>query len=106
MDWDGEGRRGEDGLAHELFHKYNVDEGRTRYSEDEFSDLYREVNDDLDVQDPEEAWRQWNAGSGRESEAFYEAEERSMSVGDVVEIVKINQERNITDDLPRPDCDT
>lgn len=31
---------------------------------------------------------QWNAGSGRESDEFYEAEERSMSVGDVVEMLR------------------
>lgn len=38
------------------------------------------------MDDPEEAWRQWNRGSGYESSEFTDAEERSMSIGDVVEI--------------------
>lgn len=95
LNWDQE-RRADDsqelGPASELFHKYNVesvlDEDEkppTQYDEEEFNELYREVAD-VDVEDPEAAWKQWNAGSGHESQAFYEAEVRSMSVGDIVEI--------------------
>lgn len=95
LNWDKEHRTEENpelGPAGELFHKLNIESvldeeekpGDT-YSKDEFDQLYREIRE-IDVDDPEEAWRQWNAGSGYESQAFYESEVRSMSVGDVVKI--------------------
>lgn len=95
LNWDQEHRAEDDqelGPASKLFHKYNVesvlDEDEkppTQYGKEEFNDVYREVAE-VDVEDPEEAWKQWNAGSGYESREFYEAEVRSMSVGDIVEI--------------------
>jgi hypothetical protein len=36
------------------------------------------------VVDLSDLWERWNRGSGRESQAFVEAETRSLSVGDVV----------------------
>ena len=37
-----------------------------------------------EVVDLSDVWERWNRGSGRESQAFVEAETRSLSVGDVV----------------------
>lgn len=95
MNWDQEHRTEENrelGPASELFHKLGVesvlDEDEkpdNSYTRDEFDELYREVTD-VKVDEPGEAWRQWNAGSGYESQEFYDAEVRSMSVGDVVEL--------------------
>jgi len=124
LDWDQEGRDERYGPARELFDEANLGNTPDRFSADQFDDLYREVAD-VDVDGPEDAWRQWNAGSGYESEAFtkiqyceqcdqyidsrdsavdhadreHDAEvyrpgdlpdyihgERSMSVGDVIEI--------------------
>lgn len=80
------------GDASELFHKLNVesvlDEDEkpgNSYTADKFDQLYREITD-IDVDEPEAAWQQWNAGSGHETQEFYDAEVRSMSVGDVIEI--------------------
>lgn len=95
LNWDKEHRTKENpelGTASNLFHKLNVESvldedekpGDT-YSRDEFEQLYREIRE-INVEDPEEAWRQWNAGSGYESEEFHDAEVRSMSIGDVVKI--------------------
>jgi hypothetical protein len=95
LNWDKEHRTEENpglGAASELFHKLGVESvldedekpGKS-YTIDEFSRLYREIAD-VEVDEPEEAWAQWNAGSGRESQQFYDAEVRSMSVGDIIEI--------------------
>ncbi|MDY6777936.1 MAG: hypothetical protein SVU32_04665 [Candidatus Nanohaloarchaea archaeon] len=87
LNWDEEASN--TGPATDRFHEYGIadrDELPDGYSQDTFADLYREVADDVDVDGPEDAWRQWNRGSGYESSTFYEAEERSMCVGDVVEI--------------------
>jgi hypothetical protein len=88
LNWDQEAR----GEASELFHKLGVqsvldedEQPSDTYSREEFDDLYREVAE-IDVDDPEEAWQKWNRGSGRESREFYDAEVRSMSVGDVLEM--------------------
>jgi len=97
LNWDLETRaegNPELGPASELFHKYGVesvlDEGEmppSEFSEERFDELYREVATvEGEYDNPEELWREWNRGSGYESEAFSDAEERSMSVGDVVEI--------------------
>ena len=95
LNWDKEHRTEENperGPASELFHNLNVEsvlgedeKPGNSYTEDEFDKLYREIAE-IDVDDPEEAWRQWNAGSGQETQEFYDAEVRSMSVGDIVEI--------------------
>jgi hypothetical protein len=37
-----------------------------------------------EVVDLSDLWERWNRGSGQESQAFIEAETRSLSVGDVV----------------------
>ena len=37
-----------------------------------------------EVVDLSDLWKRWNRGSGQESQAFIEAETRSLSVGDVV----------------------
>jgi hypothetical protein len=49
----------------------------------EFVTHYRKAGEDR-AASLGEVWRQWNAGSGGESEAFRAAEERSLSVGDIV----------------------
>lgn len=49
----------------------------------EFLAFYDYVGED-DLENIEDAFRQWNAGSGQESNAFRRAETRSLSVGDVV----------------------
>lgn len=49
----------------------------------EFIAFYSYVGED-DLTQIEDAFRQWNAGSGQESYAFRQAETRSLSVGDVV----------------------
>jgi len=95
LNWDKEHRDEENpelGPAGELFHRLNVesvlDEDEkpgNSYTEHEFDKLYREIAD-VEVDRPEEACRQWNAGSGQETQEFYDAEVRSMSVGDIVEI--------------------
>jgi len=95
LNWDEENRTIDDpelGPASELFHNISVkevldkeDQPVEEYSRDEFEDLYREVSE-VDVDDPEMAWRQWNRGSGYESREFLYEEVRSMSVGDVVEV--------------------
>lgn len=69
-------------LAEDRFHKYH-DEIPDRLTETEFDDLYREVAD-IDTKNLEELYHEWNYGSGHESQAFVEAEVRSMSVGDIV----------------------
>ena len=95
LNWDKEHRDEENpelGPAGELFYRLNVesilDEDEkpgNSYTEHEFNKLYREIAD-VEVDRPEEAWRQWNAGSGHETQQFYDAEVRSMSIGDVVEL--------------------
>ena len=95
LNWDQEHRTEENpelGPASELFHKLGVEsvlnedeKPANSYTEDEFNELYREIAD-IEVDQPEEAWRQWNAGSGHETQQFYDAEVRSMSIGDVVEL--------------------
>jgi len=92
LNWDEEGQ--DHGSASELFHKYGVESvleedelPPTEFSEEEFDELYREVASVKgDYSDPGELWREWNRGSGYESDRFLDAEVRSMSVGDVVEI--------------------
>jgi len=92
LNWDEEGQ--DNGPASELFHKYTVesvlDEDEfppTEFSEDEFDELYREVATvSGEYDDPEQLWREWNRSSGYESDQFLDAEVRSMSVGDVVEM--------------------
>lgn len=99
LNWDREHRDEEypePGPAGELFHKLTVEEvldehekPRERFEQDEFSELYREVTEldsDYSVDDLEQLWKEWNRGSREESWEFYEAETRSMSIGDVVEI--------------------
>ena len=93
LDWDSE--QDNHGPASELFHKLTVesvlDEDEkpgNQYTETEFDELYREITE-VDVDSPdylEDIWRQWNRGSSYETQEFYDAEERSMSVGDVIEI--------------------
>jgi len=83
------------GPAGELHHKLTVmevldedEKPSMEYSEEEFDELYREVTE-LEGYSEEnlgQLWKEWNAGSRQESQEFYEAEERSMSVGDVIEI--------------------
>ena len=95
LNWDQEHRNEENpelGPAGELFHKLNVEsvldeyeKPSNSYTADQFDQLYREITD-VEVDDPEDAWAQWNAGSGHETQEFYDAEVRSMSVGDIVEI--------------------
>ena len=106
LNWDEEAReRAEDpevdehpamGPAGELHHKLSVkkvldedEKPSMEYSEDEFDELYREVEtvEGSTEDDLGQLWKEWNAGSRQESQEFYEAEVRSMSVGDVIESV-------------------
>lgn len=97
LNWDKERRTEEDpelGPASQLFHDYGVeqvleDDERTpnEFSEDEFQELYREVATvEGDYSHPGQLWEEWNAGSRQESQEFYDAEVRSMSTGDIVEL--------------------
>ncbi|EMA43567.1 MULTISPECIES: hypothetical protein [Halococcus] len=43
-----------------------------------------ELAGEEDVVDLSDLWERWNRGSGQESQAFVEAETRSLSVGDIV----------------------
>lgn len=43
-----------------------------------------ELAGEEEVVDLSDVWERWNRGSGKESQAFVEAETRSLSVGDVV----------------------
>jgi len=84
------------GPAGELKHKLDVvsvlDEDEKppeQFQYNEFQDLYREVTEldgDYTEEDLEQVWAEWNAGSRKESQEFYDAEVRSMTVGDVVEV--------------------
>lgn len=140
LNWDRE--ESNTGPASELFHELHVhDLDETlpdSFSEDEFDELYREVAEiDIDsneIEDLEKVWKQWNTGSGEESQQYLdlqycepcdqyidtpgEAEvhardqhsydplcsqtlpkyihgERSMSVGDIIEIEDGEQEYHI-----------
>lgn len=92
LNWDEEAE--EHGPASDLFHKYTVEsvleedeKPPTGFSEDEFQELYREIATvEGEYSNPEQLWKEWNNGSSQESQEFYDAEERSMSIGDVVEI--------------------
>jgi len=68
--------------AEDRFHEYHS-ETPEYLTETEFDDLYREVAD-VETQDLEQLYHEWNYGSRHESQKFVEAEVRSMSVGDVV----------------------
>jgi hypothetical protein len=70
--------------ASERFHEYHT-ETPVALSEGEFAELY-EVIGEYDADDPEDIWRAYNRGSGREAFEFLQKEIRSMSVGDIVEI--------------------
>ena len=45
---------------------------------------YDLAGEEEEVVDLSDLWERWNRGSGRESQAFIEAETRSLSIGDVV----------------------
>lgn len=90
LNWDQETE--EHGPATDLFHRITVkdvleedEKPGTNYSRENFDHLYREVAS-VDIDDPDALWEQWNRGSGYESTEFLNEQERSMSVGDVVEI--------------------
>jgi len=70
--------------ASERFHEYHA-ETPDALAADEFGDMYEEVGE-YDVDDPENVWRAFNRGSGREADEFLDKEIRSMSIGDIVEI--------------------
>lgn len=86
LNWDKE--KQERGPASELFHDlHGFDDDAPVVDSEDFEDLYREVASvEGDYSDPEELWREWNRGSGYESQSFLDQEERSMSVGDVVRL--------------------
>ena len=72
--------------ASEFFHEAHI-ETPAALSRDRFDTLYEEVGQvDIDADNLEEAWRQWNRGSGNESETFLDKEIRSMCVGDVIQV--------------------
>lgn len=105
LNWDEEAKERRDnddidghpgmGPAGELHHKLGVkgvldedEKPSMEYSMDEFDELYREITEleGYSEEDLEQLWKEWNAGSRQESQEFYDAEERSMSVGDVIEV--------------------
>jgi hypothetical protein len=60
-----------DRSASELFHQLHVGDVPGTVTQDEFDDMYRTVRElPYDDPDPEQLWRGWNRGSGRESKAF------------------------------------
>jgi len=71
LNWDQEDR----GPASTLFHELHTTEPEIPDLElAEFEDLYREVRE-LELEEPvdlEQVWREWNRGSGYESEEFHE----------------------------------
>jgi hypothetical protein len=69
--------------ATDLFHEFHYDPPE-QLAERDFEDLYAEVAD-VETADLNQLWREWNRGSGYESDAFLEREVRSLSVGDIVE---------------------
>ena len=69
--------------ASELFHEFHVDPPES-IPESEFDRLYEEIGE-VEVDDLEQLYAEWNRGSGQESREFLEQEVRSLSVGDVVE---------------------
>lgn len=102
LNWDEEHRESEGeeyGPATDLFHDFGIEsrleeeeKPPTSYTEDEFDQLYREIAtvdrdiNEVSMSELEEIWREWNAGSRHESQEFYDAKVRSMSMGDVVEL--------------------
>lgn len=76
LNWDEEAE--EHGPASELFHKLTVKEvldeeekPAKELDQSGFEDLYRELIE-FDVDDPEQVFREWNRGSGYETEEFLE----------------------------------
>lgn len=68
LNWD----REEWGEASDLFHDAHIGDAPDGFTATEFDDLYRQVAEDVDVDRPEEAFAQWNRGSGYESDRFLE----------------------------------
>jgi hypothetical protein len=70
LNWDREDDN--TGPASTLFHELHVDEAEYEsFTATEFEDLYREVAElETNSDDPEDVWRQWNTGSGQESQQY------------------------------------
>ena len=60
-----------------------ADPGGTSLSVSDLIEHY-EFRGEEDVVDLADLWERWNHGSGRESQAFLEAETRILSIGDIV----------------------
>jgi len=65
----------------DLRHRVNFEDDKPTFAE--FVRYYDFVGEDT-AASVDDVWHKWNHGSGRESEAFREANTRSMEVGDVV----------------------
>ncbi|QIB75332.1 hypothetical protein G3I44_14170 [Halogeometricum borinquense] len=70
LNWDKE--RDNNGPATELFHNLHVGDAQEHIDTGAFDDLYREVADDVELENLEDAFAEWNRGSGRESQRFTE----------------------------------
>jgi hypothetical protein len=70
LNWDREDDN--TGPASTLFHELHVDEAEYEsFTASEFDDLYREVAElETEPDDLEEVWKQWNTGSGHESQQY------------------------------------
>lgn len=69
--------------AQDRFHEYHLDTPDT-LSYTEFDQLYDPVAE-VETDDLEELYREWNRGSSYETKKFLSEQVRSMSVGDIVE---------------------
>jgi hypothetical protein len=69
--------------ARDRFHEYHLETPET-LSYTEFDQLYDPVAE-VETDDLDEIYREWNRGSGYETEEFLSQQVRSMSVGDIVE---------------------
>ncbi|MFC5133748.1 MULTISPECIES: hypothetical protein [Haloferacaceae] len=69
--------------ARDRFHEYHLETPKT-LSYTEFDQLYDPVAE-VEADDLNEIYREWNRGSGYETEKFLSQQVRSMSVGDIVE---------------------
>lgn len=69
--------------ARDRFHEYHFETPDT-LSYTEFDQLYESVAE-VETDDLDTLYREWNRGSGYETEEFLSQRVRSMSVGDIVD---------------------
>jgi len=72
LNWDRE--RDEHGPATDLFHNLHHSAEKTVEELDQkaIDELYRDLDIEVEAEDPEKIWTEWNRGSGQESQEFLE----------------------------------